>query len=64
MMNQGSILVQVQMVKKEATDILVLNNVKRNGPIVLSWMQKAHTTLVQSLVMVGHQSCSLRGNLE
>ena len=63
MMYQGSILVLLQMVKKEATDQL-LNKVKWNGPIVLSWMQKAHTTLAQPLVMADRQSCSLRGNLE
>ena len=64
-MNQGSILVLLQMVKKEAKKTFwLLNKVKRNGPIVLSWMQKARTTLVQPLVMVGRQSCSLRGNVE
>ena len=55
-MNQGSILVLLQMVKKEATDIWLLNKVKRNGPIVLSWMQKARTTLVQPLVMADRPS--------
>ena len=61
-MYQGSILVLLQMVKKETFQLL--NKVKRNGPIVLAWMQKACRTLVQPLVMVGRQSCSLRGNLE
>ena len=64
MMNQGSILVLLQMVKKEATDIPVAEQGEANGPIVLSWLQKACRTLVQPLVMVGRQSCSLRGNLE
>ena len=50
-MNQGSILVLLQMVKKEATDIPVAEQGEAEWPIVLSWMQKAHTTLVQPLVM-------------
>ena len=63
-MYQGSILVLLQMVNKQVIDIQLLNKVKRNGPIVLSWMQKACKTLVQRLVMADRQSCSLRGNLE
>ena len=60
-MYQGSILVLLQMVKKQATDIPVA---EQGEPIVLSWMQKACRTLVQPLVMADRQSCSLRGNLE
>ena len=52
-MYQGSILVLLQMVKKETFQLL--NKVKRNGPIVISWMQKACRTLVQPLVMADRQ---------
>ena len=64
MMNQGSILVLLQMVKKKATAILVAKQGEAEWPIVLSWMKKACRTLVQPLVMDSRQSCSLRGNLE
>ena len=64
MMYQGSILVLLQMVKKEATDIPVAEQGEAEWPYVLSWMQKACRTLVQPLVIAGRQSCSLRGNLE
>ena len=64
MLNQGFILVLLHTIKKEATYIMVAEKVKRNGPIVLSWMQKARMTLVQPLVMAGRQSFSLGGNLE
>ena len=63
-MNQGSILVLLQMVKKEATGILVAEQGEADGPIVLSCMKKARTTPVQPFVMADLQSCSLRGNLE
>ena len=63
-MNQGSIVVLLRVVKKEVTAILVAEQGEANVPIVLSWMQKARTTLVQPLVMADRQSCSLRGNLK
>ena len=64
MINKGSILVLLQMVKKEATDIPIAEPGEVEWPIVLSWMQKACRTLVQPLVMADRQSCTLRGNLE
>ena len=63
-MYQGSILVLLQMVKKEATDIPVAEQGEAEWPYCAPWMQKACRTLVQPLVMAGHQSCSLRSNLE
>ena len=64
MMNQGSILVLLQMVKKEATYIPVVEQGEAEWPYCALWMQKACRTLLQPLVMVGRQSCSLRGNVE
>ena len=56
MMYQGSILVLLQMVKKEATYILVAEQGEAEWPFVLSWMQMARTTLVQPLVMADRPS--------
>ena len=63
-MNQGFILVPLNMVKKDVKGILVAKQGEAEWPIVLSWMQRARMTLFQPLVMAGRQSCSLRGNLE
>ena len=50
-MYQGSILVLLQMVKKEATYIPVAQQGEAEWPYC-------------ALVMAARQSCSLRGNLE
>ena len=63
-MYQGSILVLLQMVKKEATNIPVAEEGEAEWPYCALLMQKACRTLVHPLVMAGRQSCSLRGNLE
>ena len=64
MMYQGSILVLLQMVKKEATDIPVVEQGEAEWPYYALLDAEACRTLVQPLVMAGRQSCSLRGNLE
>ena len=55
MMNQGCILV-LKTIKKEAKDILVVDQGEAECHIVPSSMPKAHTTLVQPLMMTDRPS--------
>ena len=57
-MNHSCILVLLKTVKKEVkyNTFWLLNKVKQNAHIVPSSMQKAHTTLVQPLVMADRPS--------
>ena len=64
MMNQGSILVLLQMEKKEATDILAAEQGEAEWPYCALLDGEGMHALVQPLVMAGRQSCSLRGNIE
>ena len=52
------------MVKKEATNIPVAEQGEAEWPYCALLMQKSCKTLVQPPVMVGRQSCNLKGNLE
>ena len=64
MMYQGSILVLLQMVKKEAKDIPVAEQGEAEWPYCAlldeEGMQDSSSTPCDG----GRQSCSLRGNLE
>ena len=64
MMNHSCILVLLQMVKKEATDIPVAEQGEAEWPYCALLDGEGMHALVQPLVMAGRQSCSLRGNLE
>ena len=59
MMNHSCILVLLKTVKKKAKYILVAKQGEANAHIVPSSMQKARTTLVQPLVMVGRPSFTI-----
>ena len=63
-MNQGSIHVLLQMVKKEATDILVAEQGEAEWPYCALLGAEGMQDSSPPLVMAGRQSCSLRGNLE
>ena len=64
MMYQGSILVLLQMVKKEATDIPVAEQGEEEWPYCALLDAEGMQDSVHPLLLVGRQSCSLRGNLE
>ena len=56
MMNHSCILVLLKTAKKEAKYILVADHGEAECPIVPFSLQKAHTTLVQPLVMADRPS--------
>ena len=63
-MYQGSILVLLQMVKKEATNIPIAEQGEAECPYCALLDAEGMHDSIQPLVMAGRQSCSLTGNLE
>ena len=63
-MYQSSILILLQMVKKESTDIPVAEKGEEEWPYYALLDVEGMQDSVQPLVMAARQSCSLRGNLE